>query len=110
MGRDGAEEALVLRPSAAEFSRPFSEFVRRVLRRHPDIPMFKVVPPPGWRPRRRPFPKLSGVEIATPIKQIVYGKAGVYRCILVEQKGLNAERESLVVSGLAALAAWCLLL
>jgi hypothetical protein len=32
------------------------------------------------------------VEIATPIKQIVYGKGGVYRCILMEQRGVTAER------------------
>ncbi|GBF97022.1 hypothetical protein Rsub_09495 [Raphidocelis subcapitata] len=91
--REGAErDVLTLRPSRAEFSRPFSEFVRKVLRQHPDVPMFKVVPPPGWRPRRRPFPKLDSVEIATPIKQIVYGKGGAYRCILVEQKACTAAR------------------
>ena len=89
----GERELLVLRPTREEFSRPFCEFVRRVLKKHPDVPMFKVVPPPGWRPRRRPFPKLDSVEIATPIRQMVYGKGGAYRCILVEQKALTAERE-----------------
>ncbi|GBF87753.1 jumonji domain-containing protein [Raphidocelis subcapitata] len=93
MGREnGGEELLVLRPTVAEFSKPFTEFVRKVLKQHPNIGMFKVVPPQGWKARRRPFPKLSSVEIATPIKQIVYGKGGVYRCILMEQKGLTAER------------------
>ena len=52
MGRDGAEDVLVLRPSVTEFSRPFTEYVRKVMKKHPDIPMFKVVPPIGWRPRR----------------------------------------------------------
>jgi jumonji domain-containing protein 2 len=52
MGREGAEEALVLRPTVTEFARPFADFVRKVLKKHPNIPMFKVVPPPGWRPRR----------------------------------------------------------
>lgn len=46
-------------------------------------------------PTRRAFPKLESVEIATPIKQIVYGKGGVYRCILMEQRGVTAEREDL---------------
>lgn len=52
MGRDGAEEVMVLRPTKAEFSQPFAQFVRKVLKKHPDIPMFKVVPPEGWKPRR----------------------------------------------------------
>jgi len=52
MGRDGAEDAMVLRPTMQEFSRPFTEYVSKVLKKHPDIPMFKVVPPPGWKPRR----------------------------------------------------------
>ncbi|KAI8471646.1 MAG: JmjC domain, hydroxylase-domain-containing protein [Monoraphidium minutum] len=92
MARDGVAEVMVLRPSASEFAVPFAEFVRKVLRKHPDIPMFKVQPPEGWRPRRRPFPKLDSVEIVTPIKQICYGKGGTYRCILVEQRRMTAAR------------------
>lgn len=56
------------------------------------------VPPPlafstPYPPPRRPFPKLESVDIVTPIKQVVYGKGGQYRCILMEQRGLSAERE-----------------
>ncbi|KIZ06261.1 hypothetical protein MNEG_1687 [Monoraphidium neglectum] len=92
MARAGSEEVMVVRPTKADFSRPFAEFVGKVLKKHPDLPMFKVIPPEGWRPRRKPFPKLETVDIATPIKQIVYGKGGAYRCILVEQRGLTAQR------------------
>ncbi|KIY97688.1 jumonji domain-containing protein 2 [Monoraphidium neglectum] len=92
MGRDDSGEVLVMRPSRADFSRPFAEYVTKVFKKHPDLPMFKVKPPAGWRPRRRPFPKLDTVEIVTPIKQICYGKGGSYRCILMEQKRMNVQR------------------
>jgi hypothetical protein len=45
-------ETPVLRPTKEEFSRPFCEYVEKVFRKQPDLPMFKVVPPPGWTPRR----------------------------------------------------------
>jgi hypothetical protein len=52
MARAGSEEVMVVRPTKADFSRPFAEFVGKVLKKHPDLPMFKVIPPEGWRPRR----------------------------------------------------------
>ena len=45
-------ETPVFRPTKEEFSKPFCEYMKKVLKKHPDIPMFKVVPPEGWRPRR----------------------------------------------------------
>jgi len=50
--REGAEDVLVLRPTVAEFSKPFTEYVRKVLKKYPDAPMFKVIPPAGWKPRK----------------------------------------------------------
>lgn len=43
----------VFRPSREEFDVPFCEYVRKVFRKHPDMPMFKVG---GWAggPRGRP--------------------------------------------------------
>jgi jumonji domain-containing protein 2 len=51
---DGAEDGglLVLRPTPEQFGKPFTQYVRSVLKQHPDVPMFKVVPPAGWKPRR----------------------------------------------------------
>lgn len=40
---------------------------------------------------RTPFPKLTKLDIACPIKQMVFGTRGHYRAILVEQKSLNAD-------------------
>jgi hypothetical protein len=45
-------ETPVFRPTKEEFARPFCEYVNKVLKKNPDIAMFKVVPPPGWKPRR----------------------------------------------------------
>lgn len=89
-GSGGPEWCLTLRPTREEFSVPFSTYVRRVFRKHPDLPMFKVVPPEGWAPRAKPFPKLESVAIACPIKQHVFGTRGAYRCLLVEQKSATA--------------------
>ena len=45
----------------------------------------QVVPPAGWKPRRR-SPDLDKIRINTPIKQHVFGKSGSYVCILEEQR------------------------
>jgi hypothetical protein len=39
---------------------------------------------------RAPFPKLQKLDINCPIKQLVFGTRGSYRCMLVEQKPLTA--------------------
>ncbi|KAF6261711.1 JmjC domain, hydroxylase-domain-containing protein [Scenedesmus sp. NREL 46B-D3] len=83
-------ETLVFRPTKEEFSKPFSEYIAKVLKKNPDVAMFKVIPPEGWRPRRAPIPKLEKLDIHCPIKQLVFGTRGSYRCMLVEQKPLTA--------------------
>jgi jumonji domain-containing protein 2 len=45
-------QAPVFHPTKAEFSQPFCTYVKKILKKHPDLPMFKVVPPPGWSPRK----------------------------------------------------------
>jgi jumonji domain-containing protein 2 len=45
-------ETPVFRPSKDEFSKPFCEYINKVLKKHPNIPMFKVIPPEGWKPRK----------------------------------------------------------
>lgn len=86
----GGEPCPVFRPSVEEFRRPFCEYVRKVMASNPGIAMFKVVPPAGWKPRAQEFPPLETIAITTPIRQHVFGKSGAYRCLLVEQKKLNA--------------------
>ena len=61
----------VFRPSKAEFSEPFCNFVRRVFRENEDISMFKVVPPVEWHPRVTPYPSLDEIVISCPIRQHV---------------------------------------
>eukprot|EP00798_Chlamydomonas_sp_ICE-L_P015718 gene15717-21831_t len=77
-------------PDRKDFERPFADFVREIFAKDPDLPAFKVKPPAGWKARRRLFPELKHIQIATPIRQHAFGSKGSYRCILVEQKGLNA--------------------
>ena len=65
------------RPTKEEFCRPFCDYVQDVCKQHPDIPLFKVVPPRGWNPRRSKFPKLEELRINTPIKQHVRPAPGL---------------------------------
>lgn len=64
-----ADECPVLRPSRKEFSRPFADVVSKYFREHPDVPMIKVIPPAGYRPRTTAYP--SDLVIETPIQQNV---------------------------------------
>ena len=79
----------VYRPTRADFQRPFVDYVQEIFRENPDLPMFKVVPPPNWRPRRTKFPDLKDVKIHTPIKQHAFGSRGSYRCVFMEQKEMT---------------------
>jgi hypothetical protein len=51
-GHSYVVETPVFRPSKEDFSKPFCDYVNKVLKKNPDIPMFKVVPPAGWKPRK----------------------------------------------------------
>lgn len=48
-------------PSKEEFAQPFCKYIKKVLKKHPDIAMFKVVPPEGWKPRRWAVVGAAGV-------------------------------------------------
>lgn len=61
----------VFKPSREEFSKPFCEYVQDVCRKHPDVAMFKVIPPTGWKARHSKMPDLEDMRIDTPIKQHV---------------------------------------
>ncbi|GIL44927.1 hypothetical protein Vafri_2378 [Volvox africanus] len=96
----------VFRPTREEFEQPFCDYVRKIFKKQPDLPMFKVVPPRGWRPRRTPFPDLRKVQINVPIRQHVFGTKGAYRCLFVEQKPMSvadfklaAEEEAMRLRG-----------
>ena len=71
MGTEEAGGVLVLRPDRKAFSQPFTKFVSNVLAAHPGVPVFKVVPPRGYQPRRHAYPPLEDVTIGVPIKQHV---------------------------------------
>lgn len=79
---------LTLRPTKEQFRKPFVEFVGKVFKEHPDCGCFKVVPPKGWRPRKKDY-DFSDVHIGAPIKQHAFGKSGAYMCILEEQRSMN---------------------
>lgn len=79
----------VFRPSRAEFTRhTFLSYVQEVIQQQPNVAMFKIIPPDGWKPTRR-RPNLDKMMIHCPIKQLAFGKKGSYQCILVEQKAMS---------------------
>lgn len=67
----GQDSCPVFRPSKEVFGKPFSEFVEGVLKETPNVGMFKVVPPKGWKARTEAFPSLEDVQISCPIRQHV---------------------------------------
>ncbi|KAF5835500.1 JmjC domain, hydroxylase-domain-containing protein [Dunaliella salina] len=89
MKEQGPNWCPTMRPTEAEFRLPFVEYVSDIFRKDPGLPMFKVVPPPGWRARRNNFPDLKSVRIDTPIRQHAFGQRGAYRCMFVEHKPLQ---------------------
>lgn len=64
------KECPVLRPSRKEFSVPFADFVSSYFRENPDVPIIKVIPPEGYKPRSTEYPT-TGLRIETPIEQNV---------------------------------------
>ena len=60
----------VFRPTRAEFAHGLLAFVEKVTAEDPNVPLFKVIPPAGWRPTSR-RPNLDRLVINTPIKQMV---------------------------------------
>ena len=64
----------VFRPSRTEFSKGLLNYVEMVTAREPNISMFKVIPPDGWKPTKR-RPNLDKMTIACPIKQLVRGRS-----------------------------------
>lgn len=81
MGATDTQFCPTFRPSRAEFSRPFCDFVQDVCKQHPEIAMFKVVPPKGWSPRKPKYPPLDALRIQTPIKQHVSTEL---ECVVLE--------------------------
>lgn len=60
-----------LRPTRADFSKPFMAYVEEAFKANPGAAMLKIVPPKGWTPRTAAFPPLDELRISTPIKQHV---------------------------------------
>ncbi|MEW5316850.1 MAG: hypothetical protein WDW38_008195 [Sanguina aurantia] len=96
-------------PTKEEFSQPFSKYVKGIFRKYPDLPMFKVIPPKGWKPRKSAFPDLSEVPISVPIRQHAFGTKGAYRCLFMEAKPMTAadfkrtsEEEEAVARGMTS--------
>lgn len=68
-GMVGKKECPVLRPSRKEFSIPFADYVSTYFRNNPDVPIIKVIPPEGYKPRSTEYP--AGLRIEVPIEQNV---------------------------------------
>ena len=83
MGSSETQFCRTFRPTRAEFSRPFCEYVQDLCRQYPDTAMFKVVPPKGWTPRKGNFPQLQDLRIQTPIKQHVSLTFNMFQAVRV---------------------------
>ncbi|KAL3133396.1 hypothetical protein ABBQ38_007265 [Trebouxia sp. C0009 RCD-2024] len=88
----GKKECPVLRPSRKEFSIPFADYVSTYFRNNPDVPIIKVIPPEGYKPRSTEYP--AGLRIEVPIEQNVLNhtnRAGFYDCVLLAKPSLTVE-------------------
>ena len=68
--RGETDDCPVLRPTAAQFNKPFSKTASDFFRKNPHVPILKVVPPAGYKARTRPY-DLENLTIETPIEQRV---------------------------------------
>lgn len=64
------DECPILRPSKAQFNKPFLTFVSDYFKKHPEVPVIKVVPPKGYTPRQSVY-DLDDTVIEVPIEQRV---------------------------------------
>ena len=65
----GVKSCPVLRPTKAQFSKPFKEFMASYFNKHPDVAIVKVIPPAGYVPRKSQYP--TDLKIDAPIEQRV---------------------------------------
>ena len=71
-------------PSLSEFS-DFEQYVTQLRSQHPTAGMVKIVAPPEWIPRKDQYRRLD-LMVTHPVRQEVYGTAGVYELLLVAQR------------------------
>ena len=60
----------ILRPTKAQFEKPFLKYASDYFRKNPNVPIIKVVPPAGFKARSKPY-ELDQLTIDTPIEQRV---------------------------------------
>lgn len=67
----------------------FGDFIEAIDARLAGPGICKIVPPPGWTPRRQGYSKRLEFDIPQPIRQIATGSKGLYRLLLVQNKPLS---------------------
>lgn len=88
----------VLRPTVREFG-DFERYILQVRQTYPDSGMVKIVPPLNWQPRKDGYRRMD-LMVNHPVRQDIYGTAGVYELILVTQRPLTLGRYREYAEGL----------
>lgn len=60
----------ILRPTKAQFEKPFLKFASDYFLKNPNVPIIKVIPPTGFKARSKAY-DLDNLTIDTPIEQRV---------------------------------------
>jgi jumonji domain-containing protein 2 len=78
-------------PTMAEMEGSFEAYLSKIEKKFAHIGLAKIVPPDGWTARKAGYQSrsLPDFEIPRPIRQIGTGKRGLYRTLLIEQKGMT---------------------
>lgn len=74
----------VLRPTMREFA-DFERYISQIRQLHPDSGMVKIIPPSDWQPRNDGYRRLE-LMVNHPVRQEIFGTAGVYELILITQR------------------------
>lgn len=77
----------VLTPTLAEFT-DFQAYVTHIRQLYPGEGMVKVVAPVEWQPRKDGYRRIE-LMVNHPVRQEIYGTAGVYELILVSQRSMT---------------------
>jgi jumonji domain-containing protein 2 len=85
------EEVPVFRPTMAEFA-DFAKFVASIKEQCRRSGICKVIPPPEWKPTKKPYEASYKIVIPAPIQQIVTGKQGVFQQMNIESKQMTVEK------------------
>lgn len=86
-------EVPVLYPTLEELGGSFEAYIEKHERKIAEFGICKIVPPPGWTPRKKGYSDDLDLTIDRAIRQHATGKRGLYRALYLEQHAMSLKTE-----------------